>query len=249
LALVLTTIIALQFVDDANTEAYFDPPMLAVISIAYLCAWLVMIRTNWRLWSMLGAGLVCTVLADAMLYWYILAGSPLHLGIGLWLSIVRSLLFWGGPALLLGLLLEWRKERAGVVTMVQPGLSSLADDQGLHGMVAVLAAALPVTVADTSGRIVNTTAAMDAMAGYSPGELTGKNLTTLMPPKWVKHHKSGLKRYLATGESEILGKVVPVELLRKDGTVIPVSLAVTVGEYDGERWLIGGMWEREPDAP
>lgn len=112
--IVLVTLIAITLVTllsfgEAQTKRYFDPPMLAVISLAYASAALMMMsRTGWRLWTVLGSGLLATMLGDAILYAYILAPR-----IGFEfpfreerLALIRALLVIGGPFVLAGLIRE-----------------------------------------------------------------------------------------------------------------------------------------------
>lgn len=124
--LVTITLITLLNAGEAQTKHYFDPPMLTVISIAYFTAALVMlVRTRWRVWTVLSSGLLATMLGDSLLYAYIL--GP---GIGIeipfqtvWLALIRSLLFIGGPFVLLGLAREelrvFRDSRVREETMVE----------------------------------------------------------------------------------------------------------------------------------
>lgn len=107
--LVTITLIALLRAGEAQTKHYFDPPMLAVISLAYFSAALMMMsRTGWRLWTVLGAGLLATILGDAVLYAYILAP---RIGVELpfreeRLALIRALLVIGGPFVIAGLIRE-----------------------------------------------------------------------------------------------------------------------------------------------
>ena len=49
----------------------------------------------------------------------------------------------------------------------------------------------------------------------------------LQPPHLRAQHEGGFKRYLATGEASVLGRRLEVEGMRKDGSIIPVELAIT----------------------
>ena len=49
----------------------------------------------------------------------------------------------------------------------------------------------------------------------------------LIPPSLRESHRSGLKRYLATGESAVLGRRVELTAMRADGTEFPVEMAIT----------------------
>lgn len=103
---------------------------------------------------------------------------------------------------------------------------------------------LPIVVASREGIIRYTTTSLDELVGATDDELAGHNLTELMPAGFRPMHLAGLKRYLDTGESKIMGKVVAVELLRRDGTTTPVYLALSSATVDSVLWLIGALWER-----
>lgn len=109
LVLIASVLIALLIPDEEQTKRYVDSPMLTIISLAYLSAAIVMVsRTGWRLWTVLGAGLLATMLGDALLYAYILIP---RLGIEVpfrpvWLEMIRACLVVGGPFVLAGLIRE-----------------------------------------------------------------------------------------------------------------------------------------------
>jgi PAS domain S-box-containing protein len=110
---------------------------------------------------------------------------------------------------------------------------------------AALAAAMPIVVADETGTIRYATTSMEQLAGAGPDTLEGRTLTTLMPARYRDHHLAGVARFLKTGESRIIGKVIDVDLLRADGTEIPVSLALTASTYEDRPWFTGALWARE----
>lgn len=102
----------LMILSDATIKRHIDIPMLVIISTAYLLACLsILTRTRWPMWTMLGAGLLATMLGDAVLYSYILSGriwpawtaSHMH-GIT---SFLRALLIVGGVFVVVGLSREW----------------------------------------------------------------------------------------------------------------------------------------------
>lgn len=113
LALVAVLTVAVHTLAPDSVERWLDPMMLTMIVLAYLMAALVMLwRTGWAMWTPLGAGLLATMTADALLYAYILlpridAQRPLA---DWWLALVRALLVVGGPMTLFGLWRQWREE-------------------------------------------------------------------------------------------------------------------------------------------
>ena len=83
-----------------------------------------------------------------------------------------------------------------------------------------------ITMAD-DGLIRSFNSGAERIFGYSVGEILGRPLTTLMPERFRRKHRSGLSRHLTTGESRLIGQG-PVELvgLRKTGTEFPLELAL-----------------------
>ncbi|PYJ48503.1 MAG: hypothetical protein DME87_12570, partial [Verrucomicrobia bacterium] len=55
----------------------------------------------------------------------------------------------------------------------------------------------------------------------------------IIPPRTRERHRQGLAHYLKTGEGPLLGKLIEIEALRRDGAEILVQLAITAIEVDG----------------
>lgn len=113
-----------------------------------------------------------------------------------------------------------------------------------EGAFASLAASFPIIVTDTSGTIQLTTPAMDRLLGADEDELLGQNVTVIIPEQWREMHTKGVARYLKTGESRLIGRVVQIDILRRDGTEAPASIALSSAQVEGETWFIGALWER-----
>lgn len=119
-------------------------------------------------------------------------------------------------------------------------ISAFSDEGAFAG----LAASFPIIVADSVGVIQLTTPAMDRLLGADEAELLGQNVTTIIPEQWREMHAKGMARYLKTGESRLIGRVVQIDVLRRDGTEAPASIALSSAQVDGETWFIGAVWER-----
>ena len=65
-------------------------------------------------------------------------------------------------------------------------------------------------------------------------EAVGKELAELIiPPRLRERHRQGLARYLKTGEGPLIGKLIEIEALRRDGSEIMVALAINATEVNG----------------
>jgi PAS domain S-box-containing protein len=103
-----------------------------------------------------------------------------------------------------------------------------AIEESLARYRAVLEGALDcIVVMDHRGQIMEFNPAAEQTFGYARGEAVGRDMAELIiPPAQRERHRAGLARYLATGESGILGRRVEFTAVRKDGTEFPVELAV-----------------------
>lgn len=107
-------------------------------------------------------------------------------------------------------------------------------------LAAVHSAALhPIISIDTSGRIMSSNAACEAVLGYPPEELDGAHLSILLPAPYAAEHDRYIERYLETGEARIVGIGREVFARHKSGRLIPVNLAVSEHEFRGRRYFTG----------
>lgn len=80
---------------------------------------------------------------------------------------------------------------------------------------------------NTDNQIVMVNAAIETMWGYGREELEGQDVTMLMPEPYRARHNKAFARHLKTGKSQMLGRWVEVEGLRKDGHVFPLEAYVS----------------------
>jgi two-component system CheB/CheR fusion protein len=88
-------------------------------------------------------------------------------------------------------------------------------------------AADAIITIDEAGRVHSFNRTAEKMFGYGAAELMGKNVSMLMPPPYSQEHDSYLARYRETGVARLIGIGREVEGLRKDGTRVPLDLAVS----------------------
>lgn len=127
-------------------------------------------------------------------------------------------------------------------------ISAFSDEGAFAG----LAASFAIIVTDSKGVIQLTTPALDNLVGTNADELLDQNVTVLIPERWREMHEKGMARYLETGESHLLGRVAQIDILRRDGTEVPASIALSSAEVEGETWFIGAVWgspEEKIDTP
>lgn len=79
----------------------------------------------------------------------------------------------------------------------------------------------------------------ETIFGYSAGEMTGENVSMLMPSPHHERHDDYILRYLKTSEAHILGKTRVLNAQRKDGTIFPMELTVSESHYMGKPTFTG----------
>ena len=107
---------------------------------------------------------------------------------------------------------------------------------------AILNAAFDCIVTmDGDGNIVEANAATETTFGYSAEEMVGRELAELMipPGRLREEHRRGLRRYMGTGASRIVGHPVELTAMRADGSTFPVELAVTRPDLPGPALFCG----------
>jgi PAS domain S-box-containing protein len=98
-----------------------------------------------------------------------------------------------------------------------------------------------IVTMDGSGHIVEVNAATEATFGYTAQELVGRELAEVMipPGRLREDHRRGLRNYMETGASRIVGHPVELTAMRADGSTFPVELAVTRPDLPGAPLFCG----------
>ncbi len=142
-----------------------------------------------------------------------------------------------------GAVREWTREEQIFATAVA-GSISLALETTEHAgseevKSAIVAAALDCIITiDPSGYIVAFNAAAEKTFGWTREQVLGRDLADLIiPPAMREMHRAGLRRYLETGESRLLGRRVEVSAIREDGTEFPVELTLAEIQTGGLRYF------------
>ncbi len=94
-------------------------------------------------------------------------------------------------------------------------------------------------VIDEKGLVRSFSSTAERMFGYEAGEVVGKNVSMLMPPPEHERHNSYLERYRRTGEAHIIGVGRVVTGRRKDGSTVPIELAVGEMRSNGYHFFTG----------
>ena len=93
---------------------------------------------------------------------------------------------------------------------------------------------------DAQGVIEAFNPAAAKMFGYQVDEVIGRNIKMLMPEEMRLAHAHGMSRYLQEGTAHVIGKDgVELPGLRKDGSTMPMELAITEIQLEGRRLFVG----------
>ncbi|MDH4187206.1 MAG: PAS domain S-box protein [Nitrospira sp.] len=105
-----------------------------------------------------------------------------------------------------------------------------------------------IVVSDRHGLIVSWNRSAATLFGYTDQEAIGRALTILMPERYHLAHREGLARMESAGVGRVIGSVVELHGLKRDGTEFPIELSlatwstVTGNFYSG---IIRDLTERK----
>lgn len=94
-------------------------------------------------------------------------------------------------------------------------------------------AADAIVAADDDGLIRYFSRGAETVFGHAAAEALGQPVTLLIPPQHQEAHRAGMRRYLDTHESRIMGRVVELEGCRKDGRLFPIEIALSAAGVGG----------------
>ncbi|QKY19255.1 PAS domain S-box protein [Halolamina sp. CBA1230] len=98
-----------------------------------------------------------------------------------------------------------------------------------------------IVTIDADSRVRFANPAVEDVFGYSPAELEGELLTTIMPERLQEPHLEAFKQYVETGERTTDWTNLLFTARRKDDSSVQLSVSFGEFEHDGELRLIGIM--------
>ncbi|UEM04910.1 EAL domain-containing protein [Skermanella rosea] len=110
------------------------------------------------------------------------------------------------------------RSRAAGVLRTSEALKSAMLDTALDCVITI----------DDGGRVVEFNRAAERTFGWRREAVIGLSLAdVIVPPEMRGPHQAGIGRYLASGETRVLGSRMEVEGMRSDGSRMPLELAIT----------------------
>ena len=80
----------------------------------------------------------------------------------------------------------------------------------------------------SDGRIVSWNAKAEATFGWSREEVIGRSLVdTIIPASLREAHQAGMRRFQESGEAPVVGRLIEVAALHRDGREFPVELTIS----------------------
>ncbi|NQT20678.1 MAG: PAS domain S-box protein [Planctomycetes bacterium] len=93
---------------------------------------------------------------------------------------------------------------------------------------------------DRKGNLILFNNAAARMFGYDRREVIAQSVSMLMPREHRDKHVAGFRRFLETGESNLLDRTIELEGLRKNGERFPMELSLSVSG-ENESFLVTGF--------
>lgn len=88
---------------------------------------------------------------------------------------------------------------------------------------------------NVEGIVTEWSGSAERIFGYSRQEAMGQSLGNLIvPPQHREAHAKGMRRLLTTGESHIIGKLIEIVAIRRDGAEFSVELSIAQIKRGGE---------------
>jgi PAS domain S-box-containing protein len=96
-----------------------------------------------------------------------------------------------------------------------------------------------IVTTNSKGIVIEWNRGAEKIFGYSKEEIKGKELSIIIPQKFVKKHKSGVKRNEKGGEKLLIGKTVELSALHKNGNEFPIELSLAEWETATGKFFTG----------
>ncbi|MBC8212122.1 MAG: PAS domain S-box protein [Gammaproteobacteria bacterium] len=94
-----------------------------------------------------------------------------------------------------------------------------------------------ILMMDSQGKISYFNPAAEKIFGYSADEILGHNLhDVITPERYRSDARKGFEKFRETGEGAVLGRILNLEALRRDGSEFPVELSISAMRLNGE-WI------------
>ncbi len=89
---------------------------------------------------------------------------------------------------------------------------------------------------DTDGIITGWNGRAERIFGWRSDEILGCRLEeTIIPPRYRQAHVDGMRKFIETGEGKVIGTLIEIHALHRDGHEFPVELSISLIESSHSR--------------
>lgn len=95
----------------------------------------------------------------------------------------------------------------------------------------------PIISIDSDGIIMSWNMAAEKIFGYTSSEMINKNLQNIIPINHIIKHKNDINCLKNGSEEKLIGKIIELKSLRKDGTEFPAELSLSSWSIDNQKYF------------
>jgi PAS domain S-box-containing protein len=128
---------------------------------------------------------------------------------------------------------------AGAFQAQRSSFARIQDSEALKSAIIDSALDALITI-DERGTVLEFNPSAEQMFGIERSAALGHPLAELIIPVPLRaRHEAGMRRYLTTGQSTLLGRRIEIEALRANGEAFPVEIAINEVQQAGRRLFTG----------
>ncbi len=96
-----------------------------------------------------------------------------------------------------------------------------------------------VIMMDAQGRVAHWNPAAEQMFGFSPQEILGREIHSLLTPdRFRSAAHASMSDFFRTGQGRAVGKIMELEAIRKGGVEFPIEISVAPIRVDQQWWAV-----------
>lgn len=133
--------------------------------------------------------------------------------------------------------------RGGSAETASPVTGSPSTDSALR--VVIEGALAAVVMMDEAGDVTGWSGTATTTFGWSADEVVGRPLASvIVPPQYRDAHIQGLERYRQTGDGRVLGSVLELSALHRDGHEFPVEIRISeAAQIEGRTTFVAFIFD------
>ena len=96
-----------------------------------------------------------------------------------------------------------------------------------------------IVTTDNNGSIVDWNRAAETIFGYTAVEIIGNKLDRIIPQSYSNNLSDGTNSFVLGGKYPVIGKIIELAGLHKNGKLIPIELSLSFWEKSSEKFFTG----------